>query len=119
MRVTVILCVGLGSIMGWEEGVGGRSYKAVAIRAGVPLAEHGFHHCGLTLGGRLGHILKEGGVGWVVRKVRRCTTHSLESKNPVQSSQSTPLSRLQGTRRAFKRPDEDRAGSMAGHTLQL
>ena len=47
--------------MGWEEGVGGRSYKAVAIRAGVPLAEHGFHHCGLTLGGRLGHILKEGG----------------------------------------------------------
>ena len=102
MRVTVILCVGLGGIMGWEEGVGGRSYKAVAIRAGVPLAEHGFHHCGLTLGGRLGHILKEGG-GWVVRKVRRCTTHSLESKNPVQSSQSTPLSRLQGTRRAFKR----------------
>ena len=51
--------------MGWEEGVGGRSYKAVAIRAGVPLAEHGFHHCGLTLGGRLGHILKEGGVGLV------------------------------------------------------
>ena len=49
--------------MGWEEGVGGRSYKAVAIRAGVPLAEHGFHHCGLTLGGRLGHILKEGGWG--------------------------------------------------------
>ena len=63
MRVTVILCVGLGGIMGWEEGVGGRSYKAVAIRAGVPLAEHGFHHCGLTLGGRLGHILKEGGWG--------------------------------------------------------
>ena len=61
--MTVILCVGLGGIMGWEEGVGGRSYKAVAIRAGVPLAEHGFHHCGLTLGGRLGHILKEG--GWV------------------------------------------------------
>ena len=68
MRVTVILCVGLGGIMGWEEGVGGRSYKAVAIRAGVPLAEHGFHHCGLTLGGRLGHILKEG--GWVGRSSR-------------------------------------------------
>ena len=68
MRVTVILCVGLGGIMGWEEGVGGRSYKAVAIRAGVPLAEHGFHHCGLTLGGRLGHILKEG--GWEGRSSR-------------------------------------------------
>ena len=99
MRVTVILCVGLGGIMGWEEGVGGRSYKAVAIRAGVPLAEHGFHHCGLTLGGRLGHILKEGGVGGAQGEAVHNSFIREQKPSPV-IAEHTPL-KASGDKKGF------------------